>query len=298
MQANETQQWETLAEILMDACLANPAASIDLHEVLYGVVTPAGQWGFWGQGALKKLVAPISSIAGFGLQAFRNNQPRDFKHPSSRSFESSHSDADDFSIGTARSDSNDSLPPLAASPLSNSNRLPPSIESIKPDSSSDQPSRSESAFTQQNLPAGDPPSASNAVQSLSVSSSAAEQSTPSHNAEDLPGPSIAARKPPILAHTLVSGSPNTVAQARPSLSAPGNKRQSTAKLAPRLLPKLAAASVPEAQASSADVGSSLTSALASGSKASWSEHDNQTQQVICLKLWMPSLEHIVSTKRS
>lgn len=265
----------------MDACLANPAASIDLHEVLYGVVTPAGQWGFWGQGALKKLVAPISSIAGFGLQAFRNNQPRDFKHPANSSFESS--DADDFSIGTARSDSNDSLPPLALPPLSNSNRLPPSMECIKPDSSSDQPSRSEAAFTQQNLQGGDPASASDTVQSVLVPSSAAEEST-SHNAEDLSGQAPAANQPPISANTLVSGSPNTVAQAGLS-RAPGNKRRSPAKLAPRLMPSLAAASMPEAQAYSA-MGSPLTAESVNGSKASGSKTDNEDQQVIVLNTTM------------
>ncbi|KAL0038821.1 hypothetical protein WJX79_009210 [Trebouxia sp. C0005] len=44
-QPYETEQWETLAEILMEACIANPAASMELHEVLYGVITPAERLG-------------------------------------------------------------------------------------------------------------------------------------------------------------------------------------------------------------------------------------------------------------
>ncbi len=128
LQANETEQWATLAEILMDACMANPAASIDLHEVLYGVITPAGQWGFWGQGALKKLVSPISSIAGFGLQAFRNNQPREIKHSVSRSAELEQSDSEDFQIGSSRSDSLDSQPRAGNAAASTAtNRLAPSF---------------------------------------------------------------------------------------------------------------------------------------------------------------------------
>ncbi|DBB00067.1 TPA: hypothetical protein ACH3X1_013923 [Trebouxia sp. C0004] len=120
----ETEQWETLAEILMEACIANPAASMELHEVLYGVITPAGH-GFWGQNAFKKLMSPLSSIVGFGQQAFRNNQPRDLKQSVSQS------DSEDFQIGTSRSDSMESQPqteiPAASAARS---KLPPKHASV------------------------------------------------------------------------------------------------------------------------------------------------------------------------
>lgn len=118
LQPYESEQWETLAEILMEACVANPAASMELHEVLYGVITPAGQ-GFWVHGAIRKLMQPFSNIAG----AFRNNQPRDLKQSVSRSAP----DSDDFQIGTSRSDSTEWQPqaePPAAAPVTS--RLPPS----------------------------------------------------------------------------------------------------------------------------------------------------------------------------
>ena len=220
----------------MDACLANPAASIDLHEVLYGVVTPAGQWGgFWGQGALKKLVAPISSIAGFGLQAFRNNQPRDFKHPSNRSFESAHSDADDFSIGAGRSDSEDSLPLAPTPPSSNSKRWPPSSYSMRPDIVSNQPTRSEAAFTQQ----GESQAViSGIAHPLALSRTDSEQSASSEAADEpaapsaLPPPPLLAGRPTLTlpAQALVSGSPNTVAKAATSSDSPAVRQRSPVKL--------------------------------------------------------------------
>jgi hypothetical protein len=127
LQPYETEQWETLAEILMEACIANPAASMELHEVLYGVITPAGHGFSWGQNAFKKLMGPLSSIVGFSQQAFRNNQPRDFK----QSVSQSESDSEDFQIGTSRSDSMESQPqaetPAASAAAS---RLPPRHASV------------------------------------------------------------------------------------------------------------------------------------------------------------------------
>ena len=112
----------------MEACIANPAASIDLHEVLYGVVTPAGQW--WGQTALKRLVSPISSIAGYSMQAFRNQQPREIKQPVSHAIELEQSDSDDFQIGTAHTDSTEMQAPTDSPAASVAKtRLPPSLGS-------------------------------------------------------------------------------------------------------------------------------------------------------------------------
>jgi len=126
LQPYETKQWETLAEILMEACIANPAASMELHEVLYGVITPAGNGFSWGFG-LKKLMSPITSIVGFGQQAFRNNQPRDFK----QSVSQSESDSEDFQIGTSRSDSMESQPQAETpAPSAAAGRLPPRHASV------------------------------------------------------------------------------------------------------------------------------------------------------------------------
>ena len=126
LQPYETEQWETLAEILMEACIANPAASMELHEALYGVITPAGNGFSWGFG-LKKLMSPITSIVGFGQQAFRNNQPRDFK----QSVSQSESDSEDFQIGTSRSDSMESQPQAETpAPSAAAGRLPPRHASV------------------------------------------------------------------------------------------------------------------------------------------------------------------------
>jgi len=126
LQPYETEQWETLAEILMEACIANPAASMELHEVLYGVITPAGNGFSWGFG-LKKLMSPITSIVGFGQQAFRNNQPRDFK----QSVSQSESDSEDFQIGTSRSDSMESQPQAETpAPSAAAGKLPPRHASV------------------------------------------------------------------------------------------------------------------------------------------------------------------------
>ena len=127
LQPYETEQWETLAEILMEACIANPAASMELHEVLYGVITPAGHGFSWGQNALKKLMSPLTSIVGFGQQAFRNNQPRDFK----QSVSQSESDSEDFQIGTSRSDSMESQPQAETpAPSAAASKLPPRHASV------------------------------------------------------------------------------------------------------------------------------------------------------------------------
>ena len=124
--------------------MANPASSVELHEVLYGAVTPAGPWG-WGQGVVKKLVGVASNAAGFGMQAFRNNQPREIKR-SARHSDLDRQDSCDFQIGTARSDSTASHPqannPADASP---SHRSPLS-SSITPEDD-DEPGMSNFAST-------------------------------------------------------------------------------------------------------------------------------------------------------
>lgn len=110
----------------MEACIANPAASMELHEVLYGVITPAGNGFSWGFG-LKKLMSPLTSIVGFGQQAFRNNQPRDFK----QSVSQSESDSEDFQIGSSRSDSMESQPQAETpAPSAAAGRLPPRHASV------------------------------------------------------------------------------------------------------------------------------------------------------------------------
>ena len=225
----------------MDACLANPAASIDLHEVLYGVVTPAGPWGFWGHG-LKKIVAPISNIATYGIQAFRN-QSRDYKHSSDRSFHSAHSDPDDFSIGTCRSDSDDTLPHTTSA--ASNNPLSSRATNL---GSSDEQRRGEPASTPQNVPEEDRSRASSWPHPMAAVSSASERSgAPSSTAV-----SAAAVQQPSgsSAQTLQSGSPNTVVQAAAPAGVSSNQKWPTPKSA-----KLAStemAKQPGAQASTAD----------------------------------------------
>lgn len=193
----------------MDACLANPAASIDLHEVLYGVVTPAGPWGgFWGQGALKKLVAPISTLASL---AFRNHS-RDVKHSSNRSFHSAHSDPDDFSIGTCRSDSDDTCPQTITSAVPDNHR---SSSAVTP-SSFAEPARPEPAFTPQNLPEEkeDRTQASSSTPPAAAVSTAAEKLSAQSGTAESAASSAGLRQPSVSsARTLQSGSPNTVVQA-------------------------------------------------------------------------------------
>lgn len=269
LQADETQKWEALAVLLMDACIANPAASIDLHEVLYGVVTPAGAWGFWGQGALKKLVAPISNIAGYGLQALRNNQPRDTKHASSRSFHSARSDPDDFSIGTGRSDSDDPLPQMATSAASDDPPAPTH-------NTSDDSARFEPVSEQQTLPDGDQAQASSLPQPVTALSTASVQTAASSGKADLAGPSAVVQQPSgPSALTLQSGSPNTVVQAAAGGS--GNK-QAALKTAPRLeLSESAKLMGP--QASSADGTNMSKVGAANSSSASSSTPDVKSEQV-------------------
>ena len=277
LQANETQQWETLAEILMDACLANPAASIDLHEVLYGVVTPAGQWRFWGQGALRKLVAPISSIAGFSMQAFRNNQPRDSKHSSSRSLPSSHSDPDDFSIGTCRSDIDDQLPQTSTSAVSNH---PLSLSAATQNSSdNDEPAVATPAFTQQTLPEGDQTQANSSREPMAAFSDASEQIAASSSTTDSAGSSAVVQQPSgSSALTLQSGSPNTVAQAAASPGGSGNKKRPPLKSAPRLASS-EAANLPGEQASIADGTTTADLSAASSTMAGKAKPDPKSEQV-------------------
>lgn len=202
----------------MDACLANPAASIDLHEVLYGMVTPAGgPWGFWGSG-LKKMVAPISSIANFGMSAFRNNQSRDYKHSSNRSFHSAHSDPDDFSIGTCRSDSDDTLPHTTSTSAASNTPLSASAATL---SSSDEQRRAEPAVTQQNLPKEDQTRASSSPHPAASFSTAA----PSSTAESAASSAAVQQPSGSSAQTLQSGSPNTVVQAATPVGVSSNQKQ-------------------------------------------------------------------------
>lgn len=266
LQADETEKWEALAVLLMDACIANPAASIDLHEVLYGVVTPAGAWGFWGQGALKKLVAPISNIAGFGLQALRSNQPRDTKHASSRSFHSARSDPDDFSIGTARSDSDDPLPQMATSAASDN---PPAPTHNTPDDSA----RAEPVSKQQTR---DQAQASSLPQPVRALSTASVQTAASSYKADLAGPSAVVQQPSgPSALTLQSGSPNTVVQAAAGGS---SNKQAALKTAPRF-ESSESAKLMGPQASSADGKNLSKIGAANSSSASSSTPDIKSEQV-------------------
>ena len=238
----------------MDACLANPAASIDLHEVLYGMVTPAGPWGFWGQGLKKMVVAPISSIANF---AFRNNQSRDYKHSSNRSFHSAHSDPDDFSIGTCRSDSDDTLPHTTTSAASNT----PLSSSATTLSSSDEQRRAEPVFTQQNLSEEDRTRASSSPGPLAAFSNAlARSAAPSSTAESAASSAAVQQPSGSSAQTLQSGSPNTVVQAAAPVGVSSDQKRPAFKSAKLASTELA--NQPGAHAFTADeaIAAGLTSA--------------------------------------
>ena len=96
IQANEQDQWETLAEILMDACTANPASSHQLQEALTDAVTPSGNgWGIFGH---------VKSAVGGMASLFRHQQGRD-RQPVSHAVDSDQSDQDEFQIGTTPVDS-------------------------------------------------------------------------------------------------------------------------------------------------------------------------------------------------
>lgn len=240
----------------MDACLANPAASIDLHEVLLGVVTPAGPWGgFWGQSALNKLVKPVSTLAGF---VFRNNS-RDNKHSSNHSFHSAHSEPDDFSISTRHSDSDDTNPQTNTSAVPNN----PRSSSAATPSNSAEPARPEPAFTPQNLPEEkeDPGSqatssthpaatVSTATEKLAAQPGTAESAAASAVVQQPSGPS---------ARTLQSGSPNTVIQAAPRVGTSSSQERPLLASAPKPasseVAKRPGAQIPTAAAATvADVG--------------------------------------------
>ncbi|DBA71119.1 TPA: hypothetical protein ACH3X2_011529 [Trebouxia sp. C0005] len=256
-QPYETEQWETLAEILMEACIANPAASMELHEVLYGVITPAGNGFSWGQNALKKLMSPITSIVGFGQQAFRNNQPRDFK----QSVSQSESDSDDFLIGTSRSDSMESQSQAEApAPSAAAARLPARHASV---------SINEPAPASERLGAADvSPLAKSAVSSNVPAKSGSPSlsttdkgkriaSTPSHPLEQHTGSTapVPAHKP---ATPAVQASPSDAASSQQTADA--RKQPNAASSSGRLQPTVSeskqletqeAAQAPEASSSQA-----------------------------------------------
>ena len=214
----------------MDACLANPAASIDLHAVLLGVVTPAGPWGgFWGQGALKKLVTPISTFVGFAL---RTNS-RDNKHSSNHSFHSAHSDPDDFSISTRRSDSDDTCPQTNTSAVPNN---PRSLSATTP-SNSAEPARPEPAFTPQNLPEEkeDPGSqATSSTHPAATVSTAAEKLAAQPGTAESAAASAVVQQPSVpSARTLQSGSPNTVVQAAARVGSTSSQERPLLASAPK-----------------------------------------------------------------
>lgn len=212
----------------MDACLANPAASIDLHEVLYGVVTPAGQWGFWGQGALKKLVTPISTLAGF---AFRNHS-RDTKHSSNRSFNSAQSDPDDFSIGTCRSDSDDTCPQTITSAVPDN----PRSSSAATPSNSAEPARPEPAFTPQRLPEekdGHTQATSSTHATAAVSTAAEKLAAQPGTAESVAASAVVHQPSVSSARTLQSGSPNTVVQAAARVGSSSSQERPLLASAPK-----------------------------------------------------------------
>ena len=258
----------------MDACLANPAASIDLHEVLYGMVTPAGgPWGFWGSG-LKKMVAPISSIANYGMQAFRNNQSRDYKHSSNRSFHSAHSDPDDFSIGTCRSDSDDTLPHTSNSAASNT----PLSSSAATLSSSDEQTMAEPAFVQQNLPEEDQTGASSSPHPMPAFNTASERTAASSSTAESAALSAAVQQPSgSSTQTLQSGSPNTVVQAAAPAGVSSNQKRPIPKSA-----KLASTEVatqPATQAFGADESIAAGSSAASSTSLSTAGPAAKSEQV-------------------
>ena len=257
----------------MDACLANPAASIDLHEVLYGMVTPAGPWGsFWGQG-LKRMVAPISNIANFGIQAFRN-QSRDSKHSSNRSFHSAHSDPDDFSIGTGRSDSDDTLSHTTTSAASN-NPLSSSTATL---SSSDDQARAEPALTRQNLPEEDQSGASSSPHPMAALSSTSEISAAPNSTAESAVLSAAMQQPSgSSAQTLQSRSPNTVVQAAAPVGVSSNQKRPALK--PAKLASNEMTNQPGAQASVADETIAADPSAASSSSASTATPGAKSEQV-------------------
>lgn len=241
----------------MEACIANPAASMELHEVLYGVITPAGNGFSWGQNALKKLMSPITSIVGFGQQAFRNNQPRDFK----QSVSQSESDSDDFLIGTSRSDSMESQSQAEApAPSAAAARLPARHASV---------SINEPAPASERLGAADvSPLAKSAVSSNVPAKSGSPSlsttdkgkriaSTPSHPLEQHTGSTapVPAHKP---ATPAVQASPSDAASSQQTADA--RKQPNAASSSGRLQPTVSeskqletqeAAQAPEASSSQA-----------------------------------------------
>ena len=69
-QADELSAWEMLADMLMDVCLANPEATAHLSQTMHAAIAseasprqPSRGWSF------RKLLAPISTVATFGMRA-------------------------------------------------------------------------------------------------------------------------------------------------------------------------------------------------------------------------------------
>lgn len=272
----------------MDACLANPAASIDLHEVLYGVVTPAGPWGgFWGQGTLKKLVTPITTLAGF---AFRNHS-RDVKHSSNQSFHSAHPDPDDFSIGTRRSDSDDTCPPTITSAVPDN---PRSFSAATP-SVSAEPARPEPAFTPQRLPEEKEGHtlASSSTRPAATVSMAAKTIAAQPGSVGSAAASAVVQQPSVSsARTLQSGSPNTVVQAAARVGSSSSQERPLLASAPKPATS-EVAKRPGAQVSIAeeaivaDLGGAGGSPASKAKPTSTSEQAGFLYSTFCFHLYVP-----------